>query len=200
MTTFAQMYDKVVALTARPELVTLTKLAIAKATVEAHHVDFFPRDRKLAYIPYVLDSSKALCTIDNVYATYPRLRGIQSVQGVDATGRAVEKFGQRDYDAFYDDRLALIYSVYDVIGSSMKFTPVIQTGRLELVAYENPNPTEDGYSSWIADDYPEFLAAWAAMFVQARSGAVELAQITMRLHVEPFKELLIESHVLNEVN
>jgi hypothetical protein len=200
MTTFAELYDKVVSITSRPELMTTTKLAIAKATVEAHHIDFFPRDRKLAYVPYTVNSAVPICTIANIYATYPRLRGIQSIRGVDTNGRAVEQLAQCDYDNFYDSDNALKYSVYDAIGTSILFTPQVQTGRLEMVAYENPDPTESTYASWIADMYPEFLAYWAAMHVQARSGAVELAQISMKLHVEPFKELLIESHLLSEVN
>lgn len=200
MTTFAEMMDKVYTITSRRELEAMTKLALMKATIEAHQVDFFPRDRRIAIMTYTANSTSALVSVTNVYATYPRLRGIESVLGIDGVGRHVEAFEQRDYSDFYDSDGNLRYSVYDVVGVSMRLVPVQQTGRLELVAYENPVVTEADYSSWIADSYPDFLAAWAAMIVQARSGAMEQAQASSRLHVEPFKELLRSSHLLVTAN
>lgn len=200
MTTFAEMLTKVYAITSRRELETVTKLAIAKATIEAHQVDFFHRDRRLGQLTYTVNSTQALVSVADVYATYPRLRGIESVIGLDSSGRHVEGFEQRDYSDFYDSDGSLRYSVYDIIGTSMRLVPLTQTGLLEVVAYENPVVTEAGYSSWIADEYPDFLACWAAMIVQARSGAMEQAQASSRLHVEPFKDLLRQSHLLVDVH
>ena len=57
-----------------------------------------------------------------------------------------------------------------------------------------------GFSSWIADNYPDELAMWAAAIVFARTGFAEMAADFQRTHVQPFKELLIASHLLANVN
>jgi NADH dehydrogenase/NADH:ubiquinone oxidoreductase subunit G len=63
----------------------------------------------------------------------------------------------------------------------------------------NPNTTDLGFCSWIADSYPDEVAMWAAAIVFARSGFAEMAADFQRSHIEPFKGMLIDSHMLGNV-
>jgi hypothetical protein len=91
-------------------------------------------------------------------------------------------------------------SIYNLIGDTLRIYPQLQTGRLQVNYYANPNTTSGGFSSWIADTYPDELAMWAAAIVFARTGFAEMANDFQRTHIAPFKELLIASHLLGSVN
>jgi hypothetical protein len=87
-----------------------------------------------------------------------------------------------------------------MIGDTLRVYPVSATGRLATYYYRTPVTSESGYSSWIAALYPDELAMWAAAIVFARTGFAEMAQDFQRNHVQPFKEQLIASHLLANVN
>jgi hypothetical protein len=87
-----------------------------------------------------------------------------------------------------------------MIGDTLRVYPASATGRMSAYYYKNPVTTEAGYSSWIANEYPDELAMWAAAIVFARTGFAEMAQDFQRTHVLPFKELLVSSHLLATVN
>jgi hypothetical protein len=90
--------------------------------------------------------------------------------------------------------------MYTMIGDTLRVYPISATGRMNAYYYKNPVTTEAGYSSWIANEYPDELAMWAAAIVFARTGFAEMAQDFQRTHVAPFKELLVSSHLLANVN
>lgn len=200
MTTFAELRTLVAARTGRPELTALTNSAIRTATVRAHHTDFFWQDGFRAFMDYTPDTQLPYVDLNNFRTDLPLFRAMKLVYCVNINNNApVEKLEYRTIGDEYDSEGKLRNSVY-VMHGGLRIFPWVQTGRVQLVGYNNPNVGLDTYTSWIADLYPEEIAAWAAGIVFQRSGAQEQAQIIQRDSVIPFKEMLVESHQLGEVN
>ena len=201
MATFAQMQSLVIAQTRRPEITDVTDAAIRSATLRAHHIDFFPRDLSSGVLTYTPSSSSLFYDFSNVTSSLPRLRSVKAAQSVDSiTFTPTEVLEYRDSSDLYDaDRNRRLHT-YTLIGDTLRIYPVSATGAVELYYYRNPDISSALYSSWIADAYSDELAMWAAAIVFARTGFAEMANQITREHIVPFKDLLISSHLLGEVN
>jgi len=200
MTTFAELESLVVEQTRRPEIPAVTQAAIRTATMRAHHTDFFPKDVAVGTITYSPNSA-IFRDFADVSSTLTRLRSIKSLQGLEAVSMApVESFEYRELDDVYDADGNRRPSIYNIIGDTLRIYLQTQTGLVQVYYYQNPSVTEDIYYSWIADMYPDELAAWAAAIVFARTGFAEMAQEFQRNHIAPFKEMLISSHLLGNTN
>jgi hypothetical protein len=137
----------------------------------------------------------------NISTSLARLRTLKTVEGLDSVTMApAEAFEYRELDDLYDFDGVRRPSIYNVIGDTLRVYPQTQTGLLQIFYYQNPNTLESSYSSWIANTYPDELAAWAAAIVFARTGFAEMANEFQRNHIQPFKELLIASHMLGSVS
>jgi hypothetical protein len=129
------------------------------------------------------------------------MRAFQLVQSVDTiTSVPVETLEYRELQDLYDSDNVRRTSMYTMIGDTLRLFPTAATGQFAAYFYKNPVTTDLGFSSWIADNYPDELAMWAAAIVFARTGFAEMAQDFQRTHVAPFKELLVSSHLLASVN
>ena len=201
MTTFTEMEALVVGQTRRPEVSAVTQAAIRTATLRAHHIDFFARDLATGSLTYTPSSSARFYDFTDVSTTLARLRAFQLMQCIDTTTLVpTENLEYRELDDLYDSDNTLRTSMYTMIGDTLRVYPVSATGRLATYYYRNPVTSESGYSSWIADLYPDELAMWAAAIVFARTGFAEMANDFQKTHVAPFKELLVSSHLLATVN
>jgi len=201
MTTFAELETLVLEQTRRPEVSAVTKAAIKSATLRAHHVDFFPRDLNTSLLTYTPSSTAVLYDFPNIQNTLIRLRSIQFIQGIDAaTSTPVENLEYRTADDLFDSDGNRRAHMYTLIGATLRIYPTNATGAATAFFFQNPNVTEAQYSSWIADTYPEELAMWAAAIVFARTGFVEMAKQFNDTHIVPFKEMLIDSHLLGTVS
>ena len=201
MTTFAEMETLVVGQTRRPEVTAVTQAAIRTATLRAHHTDFFNRDLATGTLTYTASSTASFYDFADISTTLTRMRAFQLLQCVDnVTLIPSENLGYRELQDLYDSDNMLRTSMYTMIGDTLRVYPVAATGKLNAYFYRNPVTTEAGYSSWIANEYPDELAIWAAAIVFARTGFAEMAQDFQRTHVLPFKELLVSSHLLATVN
>ena len=200
MTTFAELESLVVEQTRRPEIPAVTKAAIRTATMRAHHTDFFSRDVAIGSLTYVPDSA-TFRDFPNLSSLLTRLRSIKTLQGLESASMApVEAFEFREVDDVYDADGNRRPSIYNMIGDTLRIYPQTQTGLLQVFYYQSPNTVDATYSSWIADTYPDELAAWASAIVFARTGFAEMAQEFQKNHIAPFKEMLIASHLLGNVN
>jgi hypothetical protein len=199
MTTFAEMETLVAAQTRRPDISAVTKAAIKSATLRAHHTDFFPRDLQTAALTYTPLSTAIFYDFPNINNTLTRLRSLKFVQSNEVTGTPTESLEYRTADDIYDSDGNRRLSIYTLIGATLRVYPQSATGYMTAYFYENPNTAEVGYSSWIADTYPDELAMWAAGIVFARTGFLEAAKQYQDEHVKPFKEMLIDSHLLGTV-
>lgn len=196
MTTFAEMRGLVNDITKRPELVSTTDFAIKLATLRAHNVEFFHRDQAIAVLTFTPVNGALFQDIPNVYSTLPLLRIPNFLQSEDpGTFAPTENLEfVPDYKNFYTPENEIRWSVFSLIGETLRMRAQSVTGRASLYYYKNPNTTTTGYASWIADQYPDDLAQWAAAIVWNRSDNLEQAKRTLDLHVNPFKELLVSSH------
>ena len=194
--TFAEMQSAVNDLTKRPELVAVTNLAIRTATLRAHAVDFFPRDRASFALTYTPPTSTAFVDISGLYTSIPLLRTAEFLQSEDTLSLAATENLEyiQSVEQFWDEDNVRRYSVFTQIGDALRCSFAGATGRARLWYYVNPNVSSDCYNSWIADLYKDELAYWAAGIVWARSGFQEQAQQT-QMHVTAFKDLLISSHL-----
>jgi hypothetical protein len=200
MTTLTEMIDLTIEQTRRPELQDVTAAAVRTATLRAHHVDFFPRDLTSGALPYVA-SGATFYDFPLLSTQLPRLRSLKHVQSTDnVTGVPSEQMEYREQDDLYDSDGNRRLHIYTLLGDTLRIYPSSQTGLATAFYYQNPNTAGLQYSSWIADMYPDELAAWAAAVVFARTGFAEMAQQFMQLHVDPFRSMLIESHLLGNVS
>lgn len=202
MTTFAEMQVQVNTYTKRPELVTLTDSAIRMATLRAHQVDFFSRDQaniQMTYTPYV--SGEIFVDIPNIYTLTTNLRTPDILQSLDATSLLPTEFLEYvdDYKHFWDQDNCLKRSVYTLLGNTLRLRSLANTGKLQFYYYQNPVVTSAAYASWIADLYKEELAMWAAAIVWMRSGYQEIAKQVNTDNIEPFKSMLVESHLMSKI-
>jgi len=201
MTTFAELESLVIAQTRRPEVPAVTQAAIRTATLRAHHTDFFQRDLAASTLSYTPSSSVSFYDFTAITATLTRMRAFQLLQSIDATTLApTENLEYRELQDLYDSDNTQRESAYTLIGDTLRVYPLSHTGKLNAYYYRNPVASETGFSSWIADTYPDELAAWAAAIVFARTGFAEMAADFQKTHVQPFKELLVSSHLLATVN
>lgn len=201
MTTFAEMEALVVGQTRRPEVPAITQAAIRTATLRAHHTDFFYRDLAPGNLSYTPLSGAQFYDIPDITTMLPKLRSLQTLKGLEtATITPVEKLEYRELQDLYDSDNYLRPSVYTLIGDTLRIYPQLHTGLLGVSYYKNPVTTDAGYSSWIANEYPDDLAMWAAAIVFARTGFAEMAADFQRTHIAPFKEQLLSSYLLGSVN
>lgn len=200
MTTFAEMEALVIGQTRRPEVPAITQAAIRSATLRAHHTDFFYRDLTPGNLSYVPTSGAQFYDLTDLPNLLPKLRSLQTVKSVDSLLLPVEVLEYREMQDLYDADLALRPSVYTLIGDTLRIYPQAATGGLSVTYYKNPVTTELGYNSWIANDYPDELAMWAAAIVFARTGFAEMAADFQKTHIAPFKEQLLSSYLIGTVN
>lgn len=201
MTTYAELEALVIAQTRRPEVSAVTSAAIRTATLRAHHTDFFKRDLSMATLSYTPSSSAFLYDFPSISSTLVRNRAIQLLQCADpATALPTENLEYRELQDLYDADNVLRTSMYTLIGDTLRIYPQSATGRLDVYYYQNPITASLTFSSWIANDYPDELAMWAAAIVFARTGFAEMANDFQKTHVVPFKEMLISSQLLGTVN
>jgi hypothetical protein len=201
MTTFAEMEALVVGQTRRPEVPAITQAAIRTATLRAHHVDFFKRDLAIGSLSYVPSSGSIYYDLPAISATLPRLRALQLVQSLEPVYlQPTEELDYRELQDLYDSDNNLRQSMYTLVGDTLRIYPQSVTGLLSTYYYQNPITSEVGYNSWIANDYPDELAMWAAAIVFARTGFAEMANDFQKTHIQPFKEMLLSSHLLGSVN
>jgi hypothetical protein len=200
MTTLTEMIDLTIEQTRRPELQDITAAAVRTATLRAHHTDFFPRDLASHLLTYV-PSNTVYYDFSNLSSSLPRLRSMKHCQSISVQdGTPVEQLEYREQDDLYASDGTRRPHVYTLLGDTLRIYPQLPTGQLMTFYYQNPNTAGLQYSSWIANMYPDELAAWAAAVVFARSGFAEMAQQFMELHVNPFRSMLVESHLLGNVS
>lgn len=195
MTTFAELQSLVTEQTKRPDLAAITQQCIRMAVLRAHSTDFFPRDLAEDTVTYT-PSGTGLNTVADIYTALPRLRSMKTIYGMDA-GKAVEQFEYRDPDDMHDTATgALRASAFTVVGTTLRFNTLRETGTLLAQFYRNPIVTSTGFSSWIADEYPDDIALWAAASVHARVGYDTEAERLIRTAVQPFQRLLVQTYVI----
>lgn len=199
MTTFAELVELTTQITRRPELGPLTATAVRMATQRAHTSGFFARDSVSQILTCEL-TDRPWIDFQDPYTLIPNLRAIERVEMVDTTTLVpLESLTYEERTNMLDSSGALKSGRYVMEGALLRLYPRLFSERANVQFYRLPVLTQVGFQSWIADTYPEEVAHWAAAVVFARSGALEQAQAFQRVHVAPFKEMLLETYLIATV-
>lgn len=161
-TSFASLVADVISLTNRPVLVNETKLAVQAATLKAHQMDDWIKDLREYSIQF--SSSDFYQSLD-YKQLLPLWRKPRYVRKYDITGAAVGKFltylePEQVIDGYGADRADIFY----VAGDSLQIKSSTSLQYALLACYVNPDITEAGYNSWIADDH-KFAIVYEAVAI-----------------------------------
>lgn len=184
MATFAELVADVITLTKRPDLVDDTKLAVKVATLKMHQMDFFYKDIYETGISFSADSYAQQL---DYKALLPRFRSLKYLRKSDSTGTAgaflVVLTPAEVIDTYGTERTDICYAAGAIIQikSSTSFQYAI------LGAYLNPDITESGFNSWIAQDHPYAIVYEAAITIFKTIGYDEQATTYGKLALEQAK-------------
>jgi hypothetical protein len=158
--TLVELVSEVYGLTGRPDLDVRTINAVKRATLRAHHLDFFSRD--LYEVPLVFDTPAYLQEIE--YRTViPRFRAIKYLRHYDAVTDSAGKFlnkitPEETLNNYGETKTDVFYIAGDVI----QIRSSILLEYLLSGWYRHPDITDSGFSSWIADEHPSAIVYAAA--------------------------------------
>lgn len=201
MTTLNELMDLTMEVTKRPDLVSRTATAIRLAILRAHQTDFFKADEKIHVLNYTVSNTRVFDEVTSFYSVVSRMRSPSFIQVLDASNLAfVEKLEYEEESNILDSYGTYKGGKFTVAGGTLRLYAFNRTGRADLFYYQNPNVSEAGFASWIADMYPDECATWAAAILFNRLGHQEQAKLLLEQEVQPFRELLQEAHLLNEVH
>ena len=150
-----ELQAEVVSLTRRPDLAALTLSAVKAATLKLHQADFYSKDLRETGIAF--DTSASLQSLE--YKTlFPRWRALKYLRKVDATSNPPVAFGpsltvitpEQILDGYGIQKTDVVYEA----GQILEIRLCTPHQYFVLGRYDNPNVTESGYESWIADDFP----------------------------------------------
>lgn len=184
MATFAELVADVITLTKRPDLIDDTKLAVKVATLKMHQMDFFYKDIYETGISFSADSYAQQL---DYKALLPRFRSLKYLRKSDSTGTAgaflVVLTPAEVIDTYGTERTDICYAAGAIIQikSSTSFQYAL------LGAYLNPDITESGYNSWIAQDHPYAIVYEAAITIFKTIGYDEQATTYGKLALEQAK-------------
>lgn len=177
------LYDStkadVITLTARPDLVNETDLAIRHATIRAHTVDFFPKDFMENAVQF--DEARYLQSLDLSILTGHRATKYIRKSDINGNmGALLSPIDAEDiFTAYGKDRVDCYYPSGSTI--QIKSCGLLQYAVIGY--YALPITAQGNYNSWIAALYPEAIVAAAAALVLTGIGYDEQADRLTRIRV-----------------
>lgn len=162
MATLSELIGDVYTITNRPDLVAETKLAVKQATLKAHQFDHFPKDIFETGITFpAADLIQSL----NYKSIVPRWRTFKflrkySYNGVNGYPGEFFKLltPEETLDRYQINRENVCY----IAGDQLEIRSNTADQYMLLGCYLHPDITDDGYSSWIAVEYPYAIVYEAA--------------------------------------
>lgn len=162
---YTEIYQEVIGITNRPDRQAETALAVRSATLAMHGFFMFPNDLATVTITAGIVANSNDVTIDQP-TELPGLRGLSSVQRLDAQGQVVVL--PKIEIVELSDVLDPIYNtpkdnIAYKAGSSIHVLCNAGIVGLRISYYKMPTVLPvDQYSSWIADVYPDGIITLAA--------------------------------------
>lgn len=188
--TLDELRDEVYLITGRPDREAETYSAIRSATLAAHQKDFFYRDLKESGVD--LQEEKYVHSWD-YRNLIPRWRAFKYFRKSDVSGAdgcpikllsvetALDSYGAEQQDAAY------------VAGDNLQINSSTLLRYARIGWYENPDVTQAGYTSWIADSHPFLLIYSAAARVFRSVGRQEEAAAYRIMVAEETQNLIISN-------
>lgn len=188
--TLTELQSEVKLITKRPDLSTETLLAVRRATLAAHHSDYFYKD---IYETPIQFKTPAYRHDINYRTSFPLYRSVKYLRKITATGPAGSFLTciqpESVVDSYYTNQLDVFYTVGDYI-------KVLSSTELEYIlfgCYLHPDVTEGGYNSWIATEHPYAIVFTAAEMIFKMIGKTEEFAAYKMLRDEEFKQLAMSN-------
>lgn len=161
--TLAELIQEVYTLTGRPDRVAETLSAVRSATLKCHQSDYYYKD--------ILESGLAFDTASYVQnldyrALLPRWRALKYLRKYDnSSGTPGRELDIIPPDLVIDSYKSQRTDICYVAGAYVQINSSTQEQYYILGCYLNPDITEAGYTSWIAQDHPYAIIFDAAATV-----------------------------------
>lgn len=170
MSVFSDLVTDVYALTNRPDLEAMTKLAIRAATLKAHQTDYYPKDLYETGIEW---NPTAFVQSLEYRTTVPRWRAFKYLRKFDATtspGTPGRHFALIEPESILDDYEVHKENTCYLAGEFLQIRSDTKDKNMLLGCYRNPDTVEATYSSWIALDHRMAIIYGAAGIVAKNTG------------------------------
>ena len=190
MATLNELIDDVYTVTNRPDLVADTLLAVKKATLKAHHSDFYAKD--------LFETGIQWATPDYIqsleYRTVvPRWRQLKFLRKYDDTGSTPgDFFTILTPDQTLDEYGISKENICYLAGDMIEIRSDTQDQYMLLGCYLHPDITTTGFSSWIALDHPYLIVYEAAASLFKTIGFDEQATAMRQEVAEQYSNLRLE--------
>ena len=159
---FANIVSDVQTLTNRPDLVGETALAVQAATLKAHQSDDYIKDFNEQSI--VFSSSDYYQSLD-YKSVFPLWRKARYVRKADSTGTPSTVLKYIEPEKIVDEFGANRYDIWYQAGAYLQMRTLDQTQYFLIGYYANPDITQVGYNSWIANDHKFAIIYEAAAII-----------------------------------
>ena len=190
MATFAELVADVKTLTNRPDLDSEIKLAVKKATLKAHHSDFYPKD---LYEVGITWATPAYTQSLEYRTLIPRFRAIKWLRKTESATADPGAFLTLVTPEQVLDSYSLARSdIFYLAGEQLEIKSSTQDDFMLLGCYLHPDITENGYSSWIALDHPFLIEYEATAAIFKQIGFDEQAAQIRQEVAEQYAELKLE--------
>lgn len=195
--TLASVLAEVYNLTKRPDLASVSTTAVKAATLKAHQKDFFVRDLKEDAVQFLIADFYQQLDYKTLFPywraiSYARLYDPTAIPQPDETSQDFKLITPSDsFDSYNVMKDRVMY----LAGSNFNFKNINAQFQYILVGhYDNPNVTDAGYTSWIADDYPYAIIFEAARYVFKTIAFDEQAAVYEKLCAEQM-QIVMQNNV-----
>lgn len=161
--TYLAIVADIYSLTARPDLIAETALAVRKATMKAHSADFWKNDLTVAFVTMPVLSTNGdvsfRYSLDlTATATYPLYRKISHIKeyNIPLTGQEIQ-FKELDMDRLLDNYLLEDINYFSQAGMQVSLRCNKVLGQLAVGYWKYPDINQTTYTSWIADQYRDMI-------------------------------------------
>jgi len=184
---FSDLFQEVVTITARPDLVAETELAIRSATIKAHSIDYFSKDIHETLIE--AESPDYIHGIDYI-SIIPNFRSIKYLRKYDKANAAVGEFisvitPDEVLDSYGRDKTDVCY----IAGRVLEIRSSTKIDAMILGCYVLPVITKANYSSWVAELCPYAIIIEAARVIFGLTGDLEQRNAYRELIAEQYELL-----------
>lgn len=179
---FGKLYEDVVTLTNRPEMVGETKLAIRNATQYFHMIDFWQRDCIEELKQFSVPNFAFQLDIPTEFARYRKIRYIKKYDLTSLVPKEGEfhKISEASPDSLFDRYNSIRSNVFYLAGTNLNIRLNTQESGLLISWYTYPEVEPESYQSWIADMLSSVIVNRAVAEIQNSIGMVEEANRRMK--------------------
>lgn len=188
----SSLVSDVYLLTNRPDLVGETTLAVKAATLKAHTSDDYIYDFQENSIQF--DTSDYFQSLDvkTIFPLWRKGRYLRIYDNTAYTGGPSTVLKYIEPEKVIDEYGANRTDIWYQAGSNLQIRTISLAQYFLIGYYKNPDVTENGYNSWIADNYPFAILYEAAAIIFKTIGYDEQV-VTYRGMVAEQLQLLKQS-------